>query len=159
MEIVTLKERNWLDLKAVRLQALVDSPNAFCATYQKTAEFSDEEWRKRASGEHGCQFIMAYESLEPVGMLGAAYDGEYCELISMWVNPRLRAKGIGKALVKALVKYAVENGYRGVYLEVSAANKPALKLYEQCGFTDIGVSGVMAKDKSVKLHKMVCNLF
>lgn len=50
-----------------------------------------------------------------------------------------RGKGVGRALLDALLTRAREDGYRAVSLSVDRQN-PALRLYKRAGFRDAGVS-------------------
>ena len=56
------------------------------------------------------------------------------------VHPRLRGRGIGKAVVTAGIAYLVERGASTVDLEVDAENTPARELYLKLGFRKIGSS-------------------
>jgi len=48
--------------------------------------------------------------------------------------PRLRGRGVGRALVAALLAQAWERGARAAYLQVDAGNAPALAVYRRFGF-------------------------
>lgn len=61
------------------------------------------------------------------------------ELLYVDVNNRL--KGIGKKLVESLLKYR-----KTINLEVSSNNIPALKLYDKCGFYNVGIRKNYYKD-------------
>ena len=50
------------------------------------------------------------------------------------VDSNCRGLGIGKKLVQALEKKAIENGYEHMYLETSTPQVGAWKMYEKCGF-------------------------
>ena len=59
--------------------------------------------------------------------------------IGIGVAPTARGKGVGSALLDALLKLAREHGYRAVSLSVDRQN-PAQRLYQRKGFRDAGVS-------------------
>ncbi|HLJ78526.1 MAG TPA: ribosomal protein S18-alanine N-acetyltransferase [Acidobacteriaceae bacterium] len=60
------------------------------------------------------------------------------ELDSMAVDPALRHRGIGSALLSAVVAWAEEHGSRHLVLEVRASNLAAVRLYERHGFRHEG---------------------
>ena len=40
---------DWQALREIRLQALLDAPDAFASTHAREAAFGEDEWRQRAS--------------------------------------------------------------------------------------------------------------
>lgn len=70
---------------------------------------------------------------------------DICELQKMYLLPKFRGQGIGKALMKKSLTAAQEYQYRGCYLETFDAMREALSLYEKFGFqplkTPLGNSG------------------
>jgi ribosomal protein S18 acetylase RimI-like enzyme len=71
-------------------------------------------------------------------MVGAhVQDSGTVELISLWVAPSARGRGIGDAAIGAVVDWA--DG-RAVILSVKTGNRPAIGLYHRHGFTDAGPS-------------------
>jgi ribosomal-protein-alanine N-acetyltransferase len=63
-------------------------------------------------------------------------DGEQnlCQLDSIAVHPGARRRGLGAALLRALLAWATQNGARHFSLEVRAGNAAALALYQRLGF-------------------------
>ena len=57
------------------------------------------------------------------------------ELIAMFVRPQARGRGVGAALINAVVGWAQQKDATSVHLWVTETNKHALRLYERCGFT------------------------
>ena len=50
------------------------------------------------------------------------------------VSPEARGKGLGSAMVEALVEIAREHGFAKITLEVAATNAGAVRLYRRLGF-------------------------
>ena len=71
-------------------------------------------------------------------ILGRAIAGE-AEILTLAVPPERRRSGIARALVEALAVQAQARGARTAYLEVAADNAPAIALYEQSGFSQVGL--------------------
>jgi [ribosomal protein S18]-alanine N-acetyltransferase len=68
------------------------------------------------------------------GFLAARSLGECeCEVLNLAVSPEYRRKGLGRALLSALLE-----GYRGaIFLEVRESNLAARNLYKSMGFKEI----------------------
>jgi ribosomal protein S18 acetylase RimI-like enzyme len=58
----------------------------------------------------------------------------------MWVEPRVRRRGLGGALVEAVCGWAADKGAGAIELEVRTGNVAALSFYERCGFVDTGLA-------------------
>ena len=58
-----------------------------------------------------------------------------------------RGQQVGKRLYEYVHQYAIENNYYNITLNVWSFNNPAIKFYEQCGFTPqkIGMEVILAK--------------
>jgi ribosomal protein S18 acetylase RimI-like enzyme len=80
------------------------------------------------------------------GVLGSAGLGSHWEperatvatLFGMYVSPRARGRGVGEALVAAVLEEARRRGKSEVVLEVTSGNAAARALYERCGFVATG---------------------
>ena len=59
------------------------------------------------------------------------------ELISMWVAPFARGRGVGDALVAALIDSARVQDVRKIFLDVVASNERAEALYRRNRFVDV----------------------
>jgi GNAT superfamily N-acetyltransferase len=126
---------DWQAMRDIRLEGLRDAPGAFGSTYARDAAFEPAEWHRRATRD-GSFFAFIPELAAPAGLAGG-YEEEpgVVELISMFVRPQARGHGVGEALVDTVVAWAKDKGATSVHLWVTESNKPALRLYERCGFT------------------------
>jgi GNAT superfamily N-acetyltransferase len=130
-------------LRAIRLRALRDAPDAFGSTLEEAAARSNEGWTRQVLELP--TFVAVSDGLD-VGMVRGARDGTDAGtawLISMWVAPDLRGQGVGAALVDAVVEWARANGMNRLLLDVADANAPAIALYARKGFVPNGGSGTM----------------
>jgi ribosomal-protein-alanine N-acetyltransferase len=70
-------------------------------------------------------------------ILVRAAGGE-AEILTLAVVPAARRRGIGSALISAACRQAQEMGADAMFLEVSRSNEPAITLYTQLGFREVG---------------------
>jgi ribosomal-protein-alanine N-acetyltransferase len=61
-----------------------------------------------------------------------------CELLLLAVDPAVRRRGIGQAILRSVKDNAAQRGARQVMLEVRESNVQALALYVRSGFSEIG---------------------
>lgn len=70
------------------------------------------------------------------GMHGVCGEGY---IANVAVFPKMRGKGVGRALIQALVSRAQAERYEFLSLEVRPSNLAALGLYQSEGFQQVGV--------------------
>jgi ribosomal protein S18 acetylase RimI-like enzyme len=139
--LIRLTTEDWLIWRSLRLQALTEAPYAYSS---KLADWQGEgdletRWRDRLAS---VPFnLLAVLNQFPVGMVSASEpDGDgIVELFSLWVAPMGRGRGVGNALVEAVVLWARDCGAQLVSLNVKEGNVRAMELYLRYGFVDMGV--------------------
>jgi ribosomal protein S18 acetylase RimI-like enzyme len=133
LEVRLLTPDSWRIFQEVRLAALREAPHAFGSTWEREADLSEGEWRDRLSKR--AQFVAISEEVV-VGTIGAVVtdDGRTVDLISLWVDPHWRGRGVGDHLVKAVLKRADSMGCDEVRLWVADGNREAERLYSRNRF-------------------------
>jgi ribosomal protein S18 acetylase RimI-like enzyme len=141
MRVKTVQASEWREYREVRLAALKDAPSAFASTWQQEAARSPEQWRERAElSQNGLSqtiVVAVDDDRRWIGLAGGyrpGDDGADAELISMWVSPDCRCRGVGQALARAVVSWAENHGSRVIGLWVNVANHPGISLYERSAF-------------------------
>ncbi|MFP8962191.1 GNAT family N-acetyltransferase [Streptomyces nanhaiensis] len=134
---------DWAGWRELRLAALAEAPYAFgsrLADWQGGGD-REERWRARL-GVPGAHFAALLEG-RPVGQVSGVAEpgGEAAELVSMWVGPDARGRGVGDALVRAVEGWARRAGARKLRLSVMPGNEHAAALYRRHGFEDLGPVG------------------
>jgi GNAT superfamily N-acetyltransferase len=142
---------DWRVWRALRLVALAEAPHAFSsvlADWQGPGD-REERWRARLAGAGSCTLV-AYVDGEPAGMAGgttAQPAGEHrepvVEVVSMWVDPGFRGRGVGEELLRAVERWACRRGAGELRLAVVLGNHPARRLYERQGYVDTGLREVL----------------
>lgn len=76
---------------------------------------------------------------EPAGCVALhKFAMEICEMKRLYLRPRFRGKGLGQALVRAIIAEARSMGYTAMLLDtVEPVMKDAVKLYRHLGFREI----------------------
>lgn len=75
---------------------------------------------------------------ELVGYAGLWFDGWDAQVMTIGTRPDAQGRGVGRALLDALLGRARELRAADVLLEVRVDNEPALRLYERAGFERFG---------------------
>jgi len=144
LTIERLRPGNGERLRAVRLRALLDAPDAFETTFEESAARPAEHWNEALV--RLATFVANSDGGGDVGMVrGAPHDRspEAGYLVSLWVAPEARGRGIGAALVDAVIDWARGRGFTRLVLDVADGNEPARRLYQRMGFVPNGVLGAL----------------
>jgi GNAT superfamily N-acetyltransferase len=142
---------DWQALRDIRLEALRDAPSAFGSTYEREVVRGETHWRDRIS--RGGTFLAYLPDLGasgPAGLIGGYQeDPVTVKLVSMYVRPRARGRGVGEALVAAVVGWARHQNAAEVHLWVTETNAPARALYQRCGFSLTGEQQPLPSDPNL----------
>ena len=84
-------------------------------------------------------WLVALDGGTVAGYVGSQSVGEEADVMNVAVHPDYRRRGIGRELVTELINALKEKGVYSLALEVRASNAPAIALYEQMGFAQVGV--------------------
>ena len=127
-------------VRAVRLRALRDAPDAYWTTADEEAQTTLDEWRDRLTRPDRATFVATLNGTDVGLVVGEPHYEDVADagLYSMWVAPEVRGQGVGERLIHAVIGWARSEGYRCLRLEVADANPPAVALYERMGFTPTG---------------------
>jgi GNAT superfamily N-acetyltransferase len=131
-----------LRLRALRLRALADAPLAFGSTLAREQAFDESVWHERAAGAAAGSAratFVAEEQGQWVGMAtGVARHPDDLEhspiLVGMFVDGARRGRGAGAALVDRVTDWVRTLPAERLYLWATSTNRPAVALYEKCGF-------------------------
>lgn len=83
-------------------------------------------------------FFIAEDQGRIAGYVVALDAADEGEILNLAVGEGGRRRGLGRALVEAIVAALSERGVRQVYLEVRESNAAARALYAGFGFKDVG---------------------
>ena len=109
-----------------------------CAELERLLFDGDDPWSADAFRDAlaaGHHYLSAREGATLVGYVGLARAGAEAEVHTLAVDPAHHRRGIGRALLRAVLDHAVG---ATVFLEVRTDNESALALYRSEGFVIIG---------------------
>lgn len=141
MEVRSLEPSEAELLHSFRLRGLEESPEAFGATYEEDLALSAEAVRGILPRPEGDFMLGAFdEEGRLVGVAGFS-RGKRVKLRhrggvwGMYVAPEARGRGVGAALLSALVERAKNmDGLELITLDVVTVNEAARRLYLSQGF-------------------------
>jgi GNAT superfamily N-acetyltransferase len=150
-------------LREVRLAALADTPGAFASRFEDEVVRADEAWEAAAARSRGFDTANFFAESDEriVGLVGAYRSAEEpatIELVSMWVSPDARGRGIGAQLVERVSEWAREGDARRVALWVMRGNEGAASLYQRTGFAAADLPAALASHPCHDETRMVLDL-
>jgi len=123
----------------VRIDPMADVDVAAVVALDASAEVNEEElraelarswsrvWVAREDGEGVVAFVVFWHVADELHLLNLATRGDR------------RRRGVARALMDEVVRYAGRHRARSVLLEVRRSNRPAISLYRALGFFVVGV--------------------
>lgn len=83
-------------------------------------------------------WVIAQDNGTVTGYVGSQTVLGETDMMNIAVHPACRRNGVGRKLVLELISRLKEQGSHALILEVRASNDPAIRLYEQLGFVQVG---------------------
>lgn len=96
-----------------------------------------EDFAAYIAGDGTPVYVACDSKRRIAGFAMVRHLGEEAELITIAVDRKWRGKGVGMALMRALVDDLMMTPAKKLFLEVAADNEPALRLYTGLGFTRV----------------------
>lgn len=153
--VMTLEARHWEPYRALMLEAYELAADAFTSTAAERRAEPQAWWVKRIGSETGLSTAFgAWDGEDLVGTVAIEYSAKpkTCHaalVVGMYVRPGGRTRGVGRALMEALVAAARRRpGLMRLTLTVTEGNEPALRLYRSVGFSAWGVQPMAIRTAS-----------
>jgi ribosomal protein S18 acetylase RimI-like enzyme len=168
MTVRRLAPEQAAEYRALMLEGYAAHPDAFTSSVAERAALPLDWWQARLSQREPPQEVVfgAFDDQKLAGAAGLSFEPREkarhkAHLFGMYVPPRCRGRGFGRALVEAALAYARSRDHvRIVQLTVTKGNASAESLYERCGFVAFGVEPyavAVGNDYVSKVH-MWCDL-
>lgn len=115
----------------------------FATRYEDAVREPDAVWRTwtadAAEGPDKVLFV-AEDAGAVLGVVGGfrRLDPAEAQLVSLWVDPAARGRGVARSLIHAVATWARDRGAQRVVLFVQEANAPGRALYIRAGFRPTG---------------------
>lgn len=129
--------------RALRLRALWEFPQAFTSSHEEDEKVPLEATVKRLATQH-LKFWGAFDDAELCGIVGLDRETRVknrhkATVVGMYVAHERMGRGIGRALLEALIEDAKASGVELLVLTVTHAEGGARRLYECVGFRSFGI--------------------
>jgi len=139
VEIAPIEMSDLDDYRTARLTALKNEESAFGSSYSEELARPEAFWTARvelSTNGEGYVTYLARVDGEVVGLVTGLYPikSDPAELVSMWVAPEVRRKGVGVRLIRSVSDWASAAGASELELWVMNDNEGARLLYEKSGF-------------------------
>jgi ribosomal protein S18 acetylase RimI-like enzyme len=154
LHLRVLSVDDWQIWRELRLAALADAPAAFGSTLAEWSGDGDTEsrWRARLEMDGAHDVIGSIDGVA-VGMLTISPDTDSplrAWLMSMWVAPSSRRRGIAGVLIDNAIEWARREKKHSVNLMVRQGNTSAINLYARYGFALTGATEVEQDSNGVE---------
>jgi ribosomal protein S18 acetylase RimI-like enzyme len=152
--IVRATRSHWRALRAIRLEALRDTPDAYGTTLAEAETFRNAKWRAMVTTQ--CYFLAQRDACT-VGMISGGmndqHPGTYW-MYGMYVSPADRGSGVADRLVDTVESWAKDQGASALYLHVTSTVLRARAFYERIGFVETGDRFTMTRNVTLELLTM-----
>jgi GNAT superfamily N-acetyltransferase len=154
LRIRRIETADWSSLRAIRVEALTDAPEAFGSTLEGALRLSARQWRHRVATT---VYFLAERDGLVVGMVSGGFNDSHPGthwLYGMYVTPVARGSEAAQLLVEAVVDWARAEGAREIHLHVASGVPRARAFYLKNGFSLTGESFAMERDPTVTMYTM-----
>ena len=125
----------------IQIKQMTDAHVAQIAALEKLC-FSDPWSENSVASELNnplSLWLVALDGETVAGYVGSQSVLDGADMMNIAVHPDYRRQGIARELVAELTDALAEKGVKILALEVRQSNAPAIALYEQLGFRQVGL--------------------
>lgn len=155
-ELVAVGPQDWALWRALRLEALQDTPIGYVRTSAESVQLDEQDWRAWLARPGG--FWLLRGEGGPVAMAAAWEEDGRAWLGAVYVQPQARGGDLLARLVQEAADWAQGHGHVLLALEVHEDNARAQAAYRRLGFAETGVRTAYPLDPSRDELEMVRTL-
>ncbi|MFC7062685.1 GNAT family N-acetyltransferase [Halobacillus seohaensis] len=165
MNIITLTAEHAEAYRELRLEALLDNPDAFITTYEQekqqpnpinsTAENLDSKDTSTV-GLFNKERLVGVATLTQEKHPKFAHKGS---ILALYVTSSFRNQGVAELLIQKVIEGAKDLEIEVLHIAVVTNNTPAIQLYEKIGFQVYGTEHRAIKLKDRYLDEYWMELF
>ena len=142
IDVRAIRVDDWPQVRAIRLEALVDTPSSYATTYEEATAFSDSLWIDRAKASvAGVEqlTVLGFDGDKAVslaiGLLRARHDALVTVVVSVYVTPSVRGTGTADRMFQLIHAWGEAHGSTQSSLWVEETNARAIGFYQRLGYT------------------------
>ncbi|WP_143315011.1 GNAT family N-acetyltransferase [Clostridium sp. HBUAS56017] len=152
IEIIKMEKYHWENVKDIYFQGI--STNI--ATFQRSVP-TFQEWDSSHIKE--CRLVASFGE-KVLGWTALSKVSSRCVYngvaeVSIYIGEEFRGKGVGKALLNALIKESEENGFWTLQSGIIRENVKSIELHKMCGFRELGIREKVARMSNGVWHDVV----
>lgn len=144
VSIRQLNEYDHIQYRQLRLEALLNHPEAFSSSYEEEVIEDASFFIRRLNQQHA-YCLGAFDQEVMVGMAVFVPQERVKihhmgDIFSVYVSPTYRKMNIGYLMIQNIIAYTKNLGYiEQIKLSVTSTNVDAIHLYQRCGFEIYGL--------------------
>lgn len=104
-----------------------------------SVSWTEEAFYKELTENTLAHYLVLEEAGEILGYCGVWYIMDEGHITNVAIHPNHRRRGLGKALVEAMIGEAKAHAIGHLTLEVRVSNLGAIALYKRMGFDEAGI--------------------
>ncbi|HEV2801951.1 MAG TPA: GNAT family N-acetyltransferase [Pyrinomonadaceae bacterium] len=133
--IEEMKPEDWEQVRAVYLEGIATGVATFETTAPAWEKWDASHLQKARLVAHDDAGVLGWAALSPVS--DRCVYGGVAE-VSVYVGERGRGRGVGRALLEALVEASERNGIWTLQAGVFPENEASVRVHLACGFREVG---------------------
>lgn len=139
--ISSLTSHEWMYYKQIMTEAVENEPASFTSIPEYLQQLPKGKWMESLESPVKKNFI-ARKGILPIGIVSASWGQENtppneARINALYVQKRLRCKGIGSLLLKNVISYLQQTDNTTITLLVNSQNHKARKFYQYHNFSAI----------------------
>lgn len=147
-------------VRDLRIAALRDAPDSFAQSVTDAAGEPESYWIDLIRSDRHVMFVVEVDGEARGSVYGIRDEDEpnVGRIGGMWVASEFRGRGLGEALLRAVLQWARTQGFGAVRLWVPAHSHRAKALYSRAGFGFTGASKRVQGDAPFVANEMHLDL-
>jgi phosphinothricin acetyltransferase len=135
LTIRPMRESDWESVRAIYIQGIATGNATFATTAPEWRDWDESHLSTCRLVAEADDAILGWAALSPYSRR-EVYSG--VAEVSVYVAESARGRGVGAALLSALVKASEEQGFWTLQAGIFPENEASIRLHRRCGFRIVG---------------------